>query len=101
MLMFPAGLIDAQRVLTAGGQKESRDLRMIRSEMIAVIDEELAKLTRVRELLQKSNSDKLVSRLSAAPAPKRQLSADARQRIANAQKKRWAKRRREMAAAKK
>jgi hypothetical protein len=72
---------------------------MIRSEMIAVIDEELAKLARVRELLQNSNSDKLTSRLDGAKASRRQLSADARQRIGLAQKKRWAKRRREIAAA--
>ncbi len=67
---------------------------MNRTEMIQLLDEELVKLARVRELLQKSKSDKLVARLAPEKPKRRQLSAEARQRIAAAQKKRWAKTRR-------
>jgi hypothetical protein len=76
---------------------------MDRQAIIAAIDEELAKLERARKLLTTSNSDKLLKSSPAGkPArKKRVLSAEARERIAAAQKKRWAKHRRQGNAAKK
>jgi hypothetical protein len=82
---------------------------MNRTQIIAAIDEELSKLQRVRDLLNSSNGYRALaakagvkagSKAVAAPArKKRVLSADARNRIAQAQKRRWAKQRREAAAA--
>jgi hypothetical protein len=83
--------------------------RMNRTEIIAAINEELSKLERVRELLNSSNGYKALAAKAgvkasgksvAAPArKKRVLSVEARNRIAQAQKRRWAKQRRETAAA--
>ncbi len=66
--------------------------------IVAQIDSEIAKLMQVRSLL--GNSGKVSARLSAlkaevAPAKpktrkKRVLSAEARKRIADAQRRRWA-----------
>jgi hypothetical protein len=82
---------------------------MNRTQIIAAIDEELSKLQRVRDLLNSSNGYRALAakagvkpgaKTIAAPVrKKRVLSAEARSRIAQAQKRRWAKQRREAAAA--
>jgi len=73
---------------------------MSREQILAAIDEEISKLQQVRKLLQGSGSSKLVSGFSKSGKPrvKRVLSAEARQRIAAAQKRRWAKQKREASA---
>ena len=68
---------------------------MSREHILAAIDEEISKLQQVRKLLQGSGG-KLASGLSGGkPRAKRVLSPEARQRIAAAQKKRWAKQKKE------
>jgi hypothetical protein len=69
---------------------------MTREEMISAIEGEIQRLEQVRHLLQSSTSE----RFTPAPIPgaqlakrPRNLSADARNRIAQAQKRRWAKHR--------
>jgi hypothetical protein len=67
---------------------------MSREHILAAIDEEISKLQQVRRLLQSSGGNKLASGLSSSsgkPRAKRVLSQEARQRIAAAQKRRWAK----------
>lgn len=63
--------------------------------LLSEIDAEIARLTQVRHLLAGSeggNSFRYGSnRATATPRKKRVLSAEARARIAAAQKKRWAK----------
>jgi hypothetical protein len=72
---------------------------MSREQILAAIDEEISKLQQVRKLLQSSGGTRLVSGLSGAkPRAKRVLSAEARQRIAAAQKRRWAKQKKEASA---
>jgi hypothetical protein len=73
---------------------------MSREQILAAIDDEISKLQQVRKLLQSSGSSKLVSGFSKSgkPRAKRVLSPEARQRIAAAQKRRWAKQKREAAA---
>lgn len=71
---------------------------MSRENIIAAIDEEISKLQQVKKLLQGSGGSKFVSSLSAGkPRAKRVLSPEARQRIAAAQKRRWAKQKKESA----
>ncbi|RRA47434.1 hypothetical protein [Acidipila sp. EB88] len=74
---------------------------MTREEMIAAIEGEITRLEQVRELLRNSTSDRFTAAEGAAPGAKkpRVLSADARRRIAQAQKRRWAKQRKETAQA--
>ncbi len=82
---------------------------MNREAIIAQIDEELSRLERVRDLLNSTNGYKALAakagvkaggRAAATPGrKKRVLSEEARNRIAQAQKRRWAKQRRETAAA--
>ncbi len=74
---------------------------MTREDMIAAIEGEIARLEQVRELLLKSTSQNFTAG-SEGVVPggqKRVLSADARKRIAQAQKRRWAKHRKEAALA--
>ncbi len=71
---------------------------MTREQIIAAIDEEISKLQQVRKLLQGSGG-KLTSGLtSGKPRAKRVLSPEARQRIAAAQKRRWARQKKEASA---
>ncbi len=70
---------------------------MVIESILAQIDAEIARLTQVRKLLAGSDSATLTARAvktKAAPAKttkkKRVLSAEARKRIADAQRKRWA-----------
>jgi hypothetical protein len=81
---------------------------MTRDEMIEAIDGEISRLEQVRDLLEHSTSNKFAAPASggrgagaskAEGKAKRVLSPEARKRIAAAQKKRWAKQRRENAAA--
>ena len=72
------------------------------AKMIAALDEELARLRQVRDLLAGGASEEPVKRKRGRPAKtamktvapavvkKRNLSDEARQRIAEAQKRRWA-----------
>ncbi len=81
-------------------------LVMNTAKMIAALDEELARLRQVRELLSGGAPEAPAKRkrgrpaksaaktLTVAPvAKKRNLSDEARQRIAEAQKRRWAAKR--------
>lgn len=72
---------------------------MTREEIISAIDEEINRLEKVRALLQGSGSNKLFATGGLSGArKKRHLSADARKRIADAQKRRWAKQKKQAAA---
>jgi len=65
---------------------------MTREELVAAVDEEISRLEKVRALLQASGSSRLAgASFGNRPRKKRVLSADARARIAAAQKRRWAK----------
>lgn len=71
---------------------------MNRAEIIEALDQEIDKLTEARGLIQGSNGlgpalAKFVAGGSALPGGgrKRQMSAEGRRRIAEAQKLRWAK----------
>lgn len=68
---------------------------MTREEMIAALDEEIDRLEHVKGLLEQSKSTRFTvdDVGSAQPRKQRVLSADARKRIAQAQKRRWAKHR--------
>jgi hypothetical protein len=70
---------------------------MSREQILAAIDEEIGKLQQVRRLLQ-SSGGKLASGFSGKPRAQRVLSPEARQRIAAAQKRRWAKQKKEAIA---
>lgn len=72
---------------------------MSRENILSAIDEEISRLQQARELLQSSGGSKLVSGISGGDKPrrKRTLSPEARQRIAAAQKRRWAKQKKEAA----
>ena len=73
---------------------------MNRDEMVRAIEGEIARLEQVRDLLLASTSERftpLDERRADGKQP-RALSADARRRIAQAQKRRWAKARSEKAA---
>lgn len=78
-----------------------KEKSMSREQILAAIDQEIGKLQQVRKLLQNSGGSKLVSGLTGhagRPRKKRVLSPEARQRIAAAQKRRWAKQKKEAAA---
>jgi hypothetical protein len=78
--------------------------RMDRDAILKLIGEEISRLERVRELLSAKNGyiHSVGRGAKAAGAPKKRiLSQDARNRIAQAQKRRWAKQRRETLLAKK
>ncbi len=63
---------------------------MTREELVAAVDEEINRLEKVRALLQTSGGPRIGS-ATGKPRKKRVLSADARARIAAAQRRRWAK----------
>lgn len=74
---------------------------MSHERIVAAIDEEINKLQQVRKLLQSAGSGTVVSGLTGRGGrarKKRVLSVEARQRIAAAQKRRWAKQKKEAAA---
>jgi hypothetical protein len=73
---------------------------MSREHILSAIDEEISRLQQARKLLQSSGGSKLVSGLSSngrKTRAKRTLSPEARARIAAAQKRRWAKQKKEAA----
>ena len=76
---------------------------MNRDQIIESIGEEITRLQRVRDLLTSGNGHNMIHGHGngTRSARKRVLSADARKRIAEAQKRRWAKHRKEAAAARK
>ncbi len=63
------------------------------SKIIEELDAEIARLTQVRNLLAGGNGDNVPSLVVARKSRKKRkpLSAEARERIAAAQRKRWAK----------
>lgn len=72
---------------------------MSRENIIAAIDEEISKLQQARKMLQSSGGGKLTAGITnSKPRGRRTLSAEARQRIAAAQKRRWAKQKKEGSA---
>lgn len=73
---------------------------MSRENIIAAIDEEISKLEQAKKMLQSSGGSRLTSAIAkgAKPRGRRTLSAEARQRIAAAQKRRWAKQKKEAAS---
>ncbi|MCU1313780.1 MAG: hypothetical protein JWM54_1537 [Acidobacteriaceae bacterium] len=71
---------------------------MTRTEMIAALDEEISRLETARTLLR--NSRDVTSTLAlrngiVKPAKKRQISPEGRRRIIEAQRRRWAKQKKE------
>jgi hypothetical protein len=60
-------------------------------EILEHINDEISRLQQVKALLQGSSNGHVSSNGSAAPKGKRILSAEARKKIAAAQRKRWAK----------
>jgi hypothetical protein len=64
---------------------------MTRDEIVAALDEEIARLEKVRALLNGTGQKFALSGNSSGITRKRNLSADARKRIADAQRRRWAK----------
>ena len=73
---------------------------MDRNQIIASIDEEISRLERVRALLQSTNGHHVLHAAVGSTRKKRVLSEEARNRIAQAQRRRWAKQRRTNAAKK-
>jgi hypothetical protein len=73
---------------------------MTREAIIAAIDEEIARLEKVRALLRDTTGAKFLATGTSAASPrkKRNLSAEARKRIADAQKRRWAKQKKQSSA---
>ena len=78
---------------------------MDRNQILASIGEEISRLERVRDLLSATNGNGIFKSngrsVSTHTPKKRILSEDARNRIAQAQKRRWAKQRKEAALVKK
>lgn len=70
---------------------------MTRNDMIAALDEEIRRLESVRTLLRNSRdvTSTLALNGSARPAKKRQISPEGRRRIIEAQRRRWAKQKKE------
>ena len=65
---------------------------MNREQIIAAIEDEINRLDQVRNLLKSATGPRLVQGGVATRTPKKRiLSPEARQRIAAAQKRRWAK----------
>jgi hypothetical protein len=65
---------------------------MTREELVAAVDEEISRLEKVRALLLSTGGSRISSSsFGNKPRKKRVLSADARARIAAAQRRRWAK----------
>lgn len=74
---------------------------MTREELVAAVDEEISRLEKVRSLLLSAGGSRITpGSFGNRPRKKRVLSADARARIAAAQKRRWAKQKAAQAAKK-
>jgi hypothetical protein len=76
---------------------------MDRNQIVESIGEEIARLQQVRDLLTSGNGHHVLysNGNGTHSTKKRNLSEDARNRIAEAQKRRWAKHRKEIAASRK
>jgi hypothetical protein len=77
---------------------------MDRKQIVELITEEITRLEHVRDLLSSTNGHGVAisNGVKASRGPKKRiLSADARNRIAQAQKRRWAKQRKEAQVVKK
>ncbi len=70
---------------------------MTRSEMVAALDEEIRRLEAVRSLLEKSHERTagLIPTAKTQGATKRHMTPEGRQRIIEAQRRRWAKQKRQ------
>ncbi len=64
---------------------------MSREELLAAVNEEISRLEKVRALLQSNGGSRVTHSFGNRPRKKRVLSAEARARIAAAQRRRWAK----------
>lgn len=64
---------------------------MSHQQILAAIDEEIRRLQQVRKLLQGAAGGKLAGSLGTEKRTRRILSPEARERIAAAQRRRWAK----------
>lgn len=74
---------------------------MNREQIIAAIEEEISRLQQVRKLLQSATGRVITAGVATKTPKKRILSPEARQRIAAAQKRRWAKQKAAAATTKK
>jgi hypothetical protein len=61
------------------------------TQILAEVNSEIECLEQVKALLTGTSNGNFVTRTSGPPYKKRHLSAEARERIAAAQRKRWAK----------
>lgn len=71
---------------------------MTLDNLLSQIDAEISRLQNARRLLSGANSS-IPSKVTSKPRQKRRLSAEARKRIADAQRKRWAKQKKAAKAA--
>jgi hypothetical protein len=87
--------------LQTQNRSERRRKTMSREELIAAVDEEISRLEKVRALLRSDAGPRVAApSFGNRPRRKRVLSAEARARIAAAQKRRWAKQKAAQAAKK-
>lgn len=70
---------------------------MSHQQILAAIDDEIRRLQQVRKLLQGSGGGNLTGSVGSGKRTRRTLSPEARERIAAAQRKRWAKQKKESA----
>lgn len=93
----PASVIDGHLAERIKRGADSGKGHMTRADIIAAIEEEIERLERIRDLLYHSQSGRFTLNEVSGTQPqakKRVLSAEARKRIAQAQKRRWAKQKR-------
>lgn len=70
---------------------------MSHQQILAAIDDEIRRLQQVRKLLQGPGGGNLTGSIGSGKRTRRTLSPEARERIAAAQRKRWAKQKKESA----
>lgn len=68
---------------------------MSHQQILTAIDDEIRRLQQVRKLLQGSTGGKLAGKPAGRKRTRRVLSPEARERIAAAQRRRWAKQKKE------
>jgi hypothetical protein len=61
------------------------------TQILAHINSEIERLQQVKALLTGTSNGRVATKTAGSPHKKRHLSAEARERIAAAQRKRWAK----------
>ena len=72
---------------------------MTRNDMIVALDQEIQRLEQVRSLLQRSRertAGLIPSAIQSRQPAKRKMSPEGRQRIIEAQRRRWAKQKKEL-----